>query len=134
MTKDEAKRIIVVSTAGTVALTAAGAIRNKEMPAPAVGVGATVAGVMLAGVAEVWPNGAGGIAATMLVTSALVFGGDAWEGIATAAGRTKPVLSVSPRVAAAAAAGATVNPNPNSPTAPPATPSQQQPRFGVPGS
>lgn len=132
MTKDEAKRLVVLGTAGTVALTFAGTIKDGDLPPAAVGVGGTVAGVMLAGLAEVWPDGAGAIAATMFVTAALVFGKPAWEGIATATGRDGPLLpsrSVGQLLPGTIGAGTGAN---QAPEAPPAPISHQAPRFGVP--
>lgn len=116
MDKAEAKRLVIVGTAGTAALTMVGSFRDGKLPPSSVGAGAAVAGIGLAVVAEFWPAGAGGLALVMLTTSALVFGGPAWAGITTAVTRRDGVP-----------AGTETSPGPAAPVA------KTQPRFGVPG-
>ena len=93
MDKPQAKRIVLLGVTGSAVLTSVGALRREELPPTAVGLGAAVAGIGLAALAEVWPDGAAGLAVLMLTTSALVFGGDAWAGIGLAVTRRAPTAA-----------------------------------------
>lgn len=87
MTRDQAKRYVIVSTVGVGTLGAVKAFRTGSGPTARQAFGVVASGAMLAILAELAPGIAGGLAILALTTAALVLGGDAWQGITTA---TKP--------------------------------------------
>lgn len=82
MNATDAKKVVIVSTAGTAVVAAVGAMRSTgQVPARRLVIGAFVAGVGLATLAEFQPPIAAGIATLMLVTGLFVMSGDAMAAI-----------------------------------------------------
>lgn len=80
----QAKRIILVSVAGTGVLTAVAFVhRESELPPTRVVAGVFITGVLLTTVAEFQPKIAAGLAALMLTTAAFALGKDSWAGVST---------------------------------------------------
>lgn len=81
MTSTEAKKLVVMASAGTAALSAIKAAKSGSVPARRMVIGALIVAVALAGLAEYQPSMAGAFATLMLVTALFVLGGDAVAGI-----------------------------------------------------
>lgn len=84
MTSAQAKRLILVAVVAGGGLAVVRAYSKGESPSARIGLGATMAGVMLSVLAEVKPKIAGGLAMVMLSTAVFYVGGDAWKGISAA--------------------------------------------------
>lgn len=108
MTPTEAKRLVVVGTVGTGALSAIASYRREGSISPRIAIGVFAAGTILAVGAELVPAVAGGLAVLMLTTSAFVVGTDAWGGIANAVSPGAKTLSgPMPKSAGGVTTGAT---------------------------
>lgn len=74
-----AQKIILTSLVVTGGLAVVDAVAAGHVPAVRIGVGLTVAGVMLSAFAEVSPQIAGGLAALMGTSAVFVYGAPAWS-------------------------------------------------------
>lgn len=81
MNAAEAKKLVILSAAGTATFSAIKAARSGNVPARRMVVGSLVVAIALSAVAEFQPDAAGAFAALMLVTAVFVLGGDAAAGI-----------------------------------------------------
>lgn len=82
MNSTDAKRIVIVGTVGTAVVTSLGSMVGGQLPSARVPVGAFIAGVTLAMIAEAAPGPAAGFAIIMLVTATTVYGQPMWGGVA----------------------------------------------------
>jgi len=83
MTPDSAKQVVLVGVTGSALLAVAGEIaKTKTWPSnPRIVVGGFAAAVILSALATPLPGISAGIAAVMLLTSAFVYGGPAWQAL-----------------------------------------------------
>lgn len=82
MNSGQAKRLVVVGTVGTVGIAALSHVATEQsLPSARIAIGGFAVGIMLGLMAEVWPQGAGGLALVMLVSTAFVVGAPAWSSI-----------------------------------------------------
>lgn len=81
MNPADAKKLVVVASAGTAVLSAIKAARAGSVPARRMVLGALVVAIVLSAGAEYQPDVAAGLATLMLITAVFVLGGDAAAGI-----------------------------------------------------
>lgn len=79
MTQESANTWIVTSLAVSGALVVVRDASAQKVPPVRLAVGLTVAGVLLGVMAQASPNLAGGFAIVLLLSSSLVYGGQAWK-------------------------------------------------------
>lgn len=79
MTSDRAQGLIVTAFGVSASLVLVKAFAADDVPPARFVIGTTVAAVMLAALAQVLPDLAGGLAVLILVTSVVVYGGPAWK-------------------------------------------------------
>lgn len=84
MTVDRANGLVITGVAVSSAIVLVQHAAKGDMPEPRWYVGVAVAGLGLAVLAQSAPTIAGGIAVLMTLTSALVYGGPAWEALSAA--------------------------------------------------
>lgn len=81
-TPADAKRIVVMSTVGTMVLTTAATLqKDSKLPGFKVVLGGFAMGTILAAAAEWAPELAAGLATLVLITAAFAVGPDAWDGL-----------------------------------------------------
>jgi hypothetical protein len=90
MDTDKANALVVTAVGVSAALVLIRDVHDNKMPPARFVIGSTVAAVGLATLAQFAAPLAGGIAALMLTTSVLVYGGPAWTILAA---RTAPPKS-----------------------------------------
>jgi hypothetical protein len=84
MNGPQAKRVVILSVATAGAMTTVRDLANGDPPHIRTILGVVVGGVLLAGLAEVQPSIAGGLALLLLTSAVFVVGGDAWAAISKA--------------------------------------------------
>jgi cysteine synthase len=84
MSAPQAKRVVVLSVATAGTMTTVRDLAKGDAPSIRTIVGVVVAGVLLAGMAEVAPSVAGGLALLLLTAATFVVGGEAWTALSRA--------------------------------------------------
>lgn len=97
-TPPAAQKFVVTSLVVTGGLAVVNSIAGGHVPPVRIGVGLTVAGVMLAVGAEVAPELAAGMALLMAASAVFVYGAPAWSLLS---GATKPGGAPAPKTQAA---------------------------------
>jgi hypothetical protein len=87
MTTERSQGLVITAFAVSGALVMIRDIHAKQLPPARFVVGTTVAAMMLATLAQVLPDLAGGLAMLITVSALVVYGGDAWRILSTAVGR-----------------------------------------------
>lgn len=86
MNTDRANGLVLTGVTVSAALVLVKHAANGELPEARWYVGVAVAGLGLAVLAQTAPTLAGGLAVLMVLTSALVYGGPAWDALSAAVG------------------------------------------------
>lgn len=87
MDVNRAQGMVITAFAVSSALVLIRDVAEQQLPPARFVIGTAVAATMLAALAQILPDLAGGLALLILVSAVVVYGGDTWDLLAEAVGR-----------------------------------------------